>query len=85
MADGYHQLGMVAQLRGRLDDAADWYTRSLAIKEEDHLARLTRQLGIPALEACWQRVTGGPLPGAVRDYVHAYRPDPGDTPEGAGR
>jgi len=135
MADGYHQLGMVAQLRGRLDEAADWYTRSLAIKEElgdqpamalsygqlgllaeargspgqtlewtvrcvvlfddfphpstgpgpDHLARLTRQLGIPALEACWQLVTGGPLPGAVRDYVHAYRPDPGDAPEGAGR
>ncbi len=35
------------------------------------------------LEACWQKVTGGPLPGAVRDYVHSYRPEPGDTPEGA--
>ena len=23
MADGYHQLGMVTQLRGRLDEAAD--------------------------------------------------------------
>ena len=34
----------------------------------DHLARLTRQLGIPALEACCQRVTGGPLPRAVRAW-----------------
>ena len=50
-----------------------------------HLARLTRQLGIPALEACWQKVTGGPLPGAVREYVRSYRPDTGDTPEGADR
>ena len=49
------------------------------------LARLTRQLGIQALEACWQQVTGGPLPGAVRDYVRSYRPDAGDTPEGADR
>ena len=48
-----------------------------------HLARLTHQLGIPALEACWQKVTGGPLPGAVRDYVRSYRPDTADTPEGA--
>ena len=29
----YHQLGMVAQHRGRLDDAEDWYPKSLAINE----------------------------------------------------
>jgi len=40
-----------------------------------HLARLTGELGLAALEACWPRVTGGPLPGAVRDYVIAWRPD----------
>jgi tetratricopeptide (TPR) repeat protein len=30
----YHQLGMTAQDRGRLDEAEDWYRQSLAIKEE---------------------------------------------------
>ena len=30
----YHQLGMTAQVRGRLDEAEDWYRQSLAIKEE---------------------------------------------------
>jgi tetratricopeptide (TPR) repeat protein len=29
----YHQLGLIAQDRGRLDDAENWYTRSLAINE----------------------------------------------------
>ena len=30
----YHQLGMTAQDRGRLDEADDWYRKSLAIKKE---------------------------------------------------
>ena len=30
----YHQLGMTAQARGRLDEADDWYRQSLAIEEE---------------------------------------------------
>ena len=30
----YHQLGMTAQDRGRLDEAEDWYRKSLTIKEE---------------------------------------------------
>ncbi len=34
MASSYHQLGTVAQDRGRLDEAADWYAQSLTIKEE---------------------------------------------------
>ncbi len=135
LGDSYGQLGNVAYQRGRLDEAADWYARALAISEElrnrpgmaltysqlgllaeeqhspsqalewavrcvalfddvphpgsgtgpGQLARLTRQLGIQALEDCWQRVTSGPLPGAVRDYVHSYRPDTGDTSEGAGQ
>ena len=134
MAASYHQLGIVAAARGRLDEAADWYARSLAIKEElgdrpgmalsygqlgllaqergnpgralewtvrcvalfddfphpstgpgpGHLARLTRQLGTPALETCWQKVTSSPLPGAVRDYLRSH-PDTADTPEGAGQ
>ncbi len=34
LATAYHQLGTVAQLRGRLDEAEDWYRKSLAISEE---------------------------------------------------
>ncbi|MEU9893338.1 tetratricopeptide repeat protein [Streptomyces phaeochromogenes] len=30
----YHQLGMVAQQRGRLDEAEDWYRQSLTINED---------------------------------------------------
>ena len=30
----YHQLGMAAQARGRLEEAEDWYRKALAIKEE---------------------------------------------------
>ncbi len=33
MATSYHQLGMLAQLRGRLDEAEGWYKKSLAIFE----------------------------------------------------
>jgi hypothetical protein len=42
------------------------------------LARLTRQLGMPALEQAWQQVTGQPLPQTVRDYLTHHRDeDPG--------
>ena len=34
MAITYHQLGITAQDRGRLDEADDWYRKSLAINEE---------------------------------------------------
>ena len=46
------------------------------------LARLTRQLGLPALEAAWQQVTGQPVPQAVRDYItsHPDQTQPGGTP-----
>ena len=36
------------------------------------LARLTRQLGMPALEEAWREVTGQPLPQPVRDYVTSH-------------
>ncbi len=121
MASSYHHLGIVARDRGRLDDAEDWYRRSLTINEElrnrpgiamsygqlgllseargrpadamewtvrcvtlfdefphpatgpgpVHLARLTAQLGPQALEACWQTVSGDPLPPAVRAHIDA--------------
>ena len=48
----YHQLGMSAQDRGRLDEAEDWYRQSLAIKEELNyrpgLAATYHQLGMVA-------------------------------------
>jgi tetratricopeptide (TPR) repeat protein len=34
MAGTYHQLGRAAQDRGRLEEAEDWYRKSLAISEE---------------------------------------------------
>ena len=33
MAITYHQLGITAQDRGRLDEADDWYRKALAISE----------------------------------------------------
>ena len=48
-------LGMVAQLRGRLDEAADWYARALAISEElgdrPGMASSYHELGKVALPA----------------------------------
>ena len=50
MAITYHQLGMTAQDRGRLDEADDWYRKSLTIKEElgdrPGMAGTYHQLGI---------------------------------------
>jgi hypothetical protein len=37
------------------------------------LARLTKQLGMNALESAWQEVTGEPLPQLVREYVETHR------------
>ena len=52
LATTYHQLGNVAHRRGRLDDAEDWYTKSLAIKEElgdrPDMATTYHQLGMTA-------------------------------------
>jgi len=45
------------------------------------LARLTRQLGLPALEQTWRQLTGQPVPQPVRDYITSYRDkEPGDNP-----
>jgi hypothetical protein len=48
-----------------------------------HLARLTAQLGMQALQACWQAVTGDLLPSAVRDHISAHNTnDEGTTGHG---
>jgi tetratricopeptide (TPR) repeat protein len=85
IASSYGQLGLLAEDRGNVSGALEWMVRCVTVFEEfphpmtspgpEHLARLTGELGLAALEACWLRVTGGPLPGAVRDYVIAWRPD----------
>ena len=131
MANTYHQLGNTAQARGRPDEAEDWYRKSQAINEDlgNHrslaltyaalgllaeaqdqasealewnircvtlfgqfpspltatgpaaLARLTRHLGTPALEATWRQITGQPVPQQVRDYIASHHDDrPGGTP-----
>ncbi|MGA5505053.1 tetratricopeptide repeat protein [Streptomyces umbrinus] len=53
VATTYHQLGRVAQERGRLDDAENWYRKSLTIKEElgnrPGMATTYHQLGSVAL------------------------------------
>ena len=47
-----HRLGIVAQDRGRLEEAGDWYRKSLAISEDlgnrPHMANSYHQLGIVA-------------------------------------
>ena len=54
MASTYHQLGMIAEDRGRLDEAEDWYRKSLAIDEElgnqPGMARSYHHLAIIALD-----------------------------------
>ena len=54
MAASYHQLGNVACLRRRLDEAEDWYRKSLAIREDlgdrPGIAATYGQLGMTAQE-----------------------------------
>ena len=81
MASTYGQLGLLSEARGDGAGALDWTVRCVALFPEfphpatgpgpGHLARLTAELGMPALEASWQRCTGGPLPETVRAWVAA--------------
>ena len=90
MAITYGQLGLLAEARNRPSQALDWTIRCVALFPQfphpstgpgpQHLARLTRQLGIPALQNAWQQATGQPLPQQVHDYVTAHHNDPDQTP-----
>ena len=81
MAATYGQLGLLAEARNDAVTALDWTVRCIALFPEfphpatgpgpHHLVRLTAALGIPALEASWQRCTGKPLPDNVRSVVVA--------------
>ena len=79
MASSYGQLGLLAEVQGNINAALDWTVRCVALFEQfphpatgpgpSHLARLTAQLGIAALEASWQKQTGSKLPEHVRSAV----------------
>ena len=79
MAVTYLALGILAEHRNDAPQALYWMVRAVALFPDfphrmtrtapEDLARLTAALGLPALEASWQRVTGEPLPAAVRAYV----------------
>jgi tetratricopeptide (TPR) repeat protein len=87
----YAQLGLLAEARDQAPTALEWNIRCVTLFDQfpspltgtgpAALARLTRQLGTPALEAAWRQVTGQPVPQPVRDYLHSHHDDPtGDTP-----
>jgi hypothetical protein len=69
----------VAAAEFMASQALEWNVRCVTLFSEfpspltgsgaTQLARLTRHLGLPALEETWQQVTGDPLPQHVRDYI----------------
>ena len=91
MALTYGQLGLLAEARQQPRQALDWTVRCVTLFDQfptrrpgpgqPHLARLTRQLGMPALEQAWRQVTGQPVPQAVRDYITSHHgEEPGGQP-----
>jgi tetratricopeptide (TPR) repeat protein len=92
MALTYGQLGLLAEAQDRPRQALEWIVRCVTLFDQFphpvtgsgpwHLARLTRQLGMPALEQTWQQVTDQAVPQQVRDYItsHHDQPPPGGQP-----
>jgi tetratricopeptide (TPR) repeat protein len=89
MAVTYAQLGLLAEAHVQSSLALAWNVRCVTLFDEfpspltgtgpSSLIRLTRQLGLPALEEAWREVTGQPLPQPVRDYVTSH---PDEQPAG---
>ena len=89
MAFTYGQLGLLSEVQGNIDAALDWTICCVALFPQfphpstgpgpSQLAHLASQLGIETLAASWQRVTGDPLPEAVRRFVEESAEDIGDT------
>ena len=79
MATTLAQRGLYIRGNGRPLEALEWVVRCVALFEEfphpvtepgaRELARLTTDLGIGAVSACWQAVTGKLLPTIVRNYI----------------
>jgi tetratricopeptide (TPR) repeat protein len=78
-----YALGELAKYQGDLSRALEFWVLCVSLFEEfphpaslsapEDLARMSKQLGMSALEEAWQRVTDNPLPQAVRDYVECTR------------
>jgi len=90
MATTYGQLGLLAEKCKDIAAALDWTVRCVALFSEfphpatgpgpQHLVRLTAALGLPALEASWQRCTGTALPPNIRSAVVAAVDSGGSPP-----
>jgi len=91
MALTYAQLGLLAEERDQAPLALQWNIRCVTLFDQfpspmtgtgpSALARLTRHLGLPALQAAWQQITGQPVPQPVRDHIIRHDDDqPGGTP-----
>jgi hypothetical protein len=87
----YAQLGLLAEARAQIPLALEWNIRCVTLFDQfpspltgtgpAALARLTLQLGMPALEEAWQQITGQPVPQPVRDYITSHHDEqPGDQP-----
>jgi hypothetical protein len=83
IATSYGQLGLLAEDRNQAEQALAWNIRCVTLFSDfpspltgtgpSALARLTKQLGLPALETAWQETTGQPLPAAVRDWITSHQ------------
>jgi tetratricopeptide (TPR) repeat protein len=92
MARSYWHLGLLAEARQQPRQALEWTVQSVTLFGQfphpatgpapQQLARLTRQLGMPALEQAWRQVGGQPVPQQVRDYITSHHDDEdsGDEP-----
>ncbi|HXL93554.1 MAG TPA: tetratricopeptide repeat protein [Streptosporangiaceae bacterium] len=79
MAFSYGQLGQIAERLGQPRQALSWIIRCVSLFTEfpspatgpgpAELARLSHQLGLPALQETWAEVTGQPVPQLILDYV----------------
>jgi hypothetical protein len=82
MALTYAQLGLLAEERDQAPAALEQNIRCVTLFDQfpsrltgtgpAALARLTGQLGLPALEAAWRQVTGQPVPQPVRDHLDSH-------------
>ena len=79
----------MAEARGQAELALEWNIRCVTLFDQfPHpatgsgpaaLARVTGQLGMPAVEQAWRQVTGQPVPQPVHDYIASH---PDDQPGG---